>query len=202
MTRAAKGGERQHGNAGREVEAARGLRGAERDLNQIFGGGIDVHAGIGEQIQLARACDHQVAARDPFEALARANDLQGRPDGVGEMLAHAGDQSIGLAHVYHHGAEDVWIFHERARFAESDAAALTDAEQLLDKWFAQRRGRGIDDLSVFEVQTEFVSPILNGGRVAEQDRVGNQHVPSIARELLQLPKGPLMMLVAFIVSRI
>src|SRR5450631_3692904 len=62
MIDATETGERQHRDPGDEVEAARHVGCTERDLDQIFGGGLDVDAGIGEEEDFAFTRDDTVAA--------------------------------------------------------------------------------------------------------------------------------------------
>ncbi len=117
MIDAAEAGERKHRNARDDVEAARHVRRAERDLDEVLGRRFDVDAGIGEEEDFAFARDDGVAAGDAVQAFTHADDLQRRADGVGEMLGHAGDERVGVAHVDHHRAEDVAVVDQCLGFA-------------------------------------------------------------------------------------
>jgi hypothetical protein len=75
---------------------------AQRDLNKVFCRRLDVHAGIGEEEDFAFASDDGVAAGNSMQAFAHANNLQRRANGVGEMLGHAGNQRVRVAHVDHY----------------------------------------------------------------------------------------------------
>ena len=124
MINSAEAGERQHRNAGNEIEASRHVSGAKRNLDQVFGGRLDVHAGIGEKEYFSFTGDDAVAAGDAMQALTHANNLQRGPDRIGKMLGHAGDERVGIAHAHHHGAKNVAVIDQRFGFLERDAAAL------------------------------------------------------------------------------
>ena len=57
MLRAAEAGEGQHRHARLDVEPARFLGCAERDLCQVLGGGFDVDGGIVQKIDVALVGD-------------------------------------------------------------------------------------------------------------------------------------------------
>ena len=82
MIDAAEAGERKHGHAGNQVESPRHMCRAQRDFDQIFRGGLDVDAGIGQEEDLPFARDDGVAAGDAVQPLAHANNLQRRADRV------------------------------------------------------------------------------------------------------------------------
>ena len=129
MIHAAEAGERQHGHPRRQVEAARHVRRAERDLDQVFCRGFDVDAGIGQEEDFSFARDHGVAAGNAVQAFAHAHDLQRRADRVGEMLRHAGNQRVGVAHVHHHRSEDIAVVDQRLGLLQGDTPPLPQAEQ-------------------------------------------------------------------------
>ena len=50
---------------------------------------------------------------------------------------------------------------------------MAQAEQFLDVWFTKRRYRWIDDLRLFQIQSQTSDFGMNGGGVAEQDGSGD-----------------------------
>ena len=80
MVDAAKAGEGQHGNSRGSGRSGAPLGSAECDFNQVFGSGIDVHAGVGQEEEFSIARDHGVAPGDAVLTFAHANDLQWRAE--------------------------------------------------------------------------------------------------------------------------
>ena len=170
----------KHGDTRCHVEAASHVGRAQGDLDQVFRRGLDVDAGVGQEVDLALARDHGVAAGNPVQALAHADDLQGGTNRVGKMLRDTGDERVGIAHVDHHRAEDIAIVDQSAGFQQGHAPTLAQAKQFLDVGFAMVRGSGIDDLHAFQIHTQLLRAALNLGRLPEKNGIANlffdQHV--------------------------
>ena len=63
---------------GIDVEAAGLGSGAESNLAELFGGGLDVHAGVREEVHLVLGGDERVESGNTVQSFAHANDLQAR----------------------------------------------------------------------------------------------------------------------------
>ncbi len=115
------------------------MRGAQSDLYQVLGCRINIHAGVGQEIQVAFPRDHGVAAGNLVQPFAHANNLQRRADCIGKMLSHARHQSIRITQVQHHGTEYIAVVNQGAGFIYRNAAPLSQSQQFLNVTIAVRR---------------------------------------------------------------
>src|SRR5690349_6534046 len=108
-----------------------------------------------------------------MQSFAYPDDLQGWPDGIREVLRYPGDESIGVTHVNHHGAENVAVVDQSFGFLQGYAAALAKPEEFEHVRLAMLRGEGINDLHAFETHTEFAGASLDIGDISQQNRIAN-----------------------------
>ena len=139
---------REHRHPRHLIEVARDVGGAGGDLGHLLGAGVDVDGAVGEQLEVVLE-DAQV---DAAGALAgpRADDLQGRADGLGVAPRQAGDHAVGLAGLHHQGGEDVARAHLLARLAHRHPAPLAQLVVGLDVLGEARIARRVDDLDAGE----------------------------------------------------
>ena len=152
----ALGGEAQHGHAGLDArQGARGIGGAQGDVGQGLGVGIDVHGAVGEDhdavvaVLLVRAL-HQEAGGHGLDAGLGLDDLQRGAQHVAGGVDRAGDQAVGLTGLDHHDAVVHGILHGCGGLFLGHALGLAQLVQGGGVLGALLAGGGVDDLDALE----------------------------------------------------
>ena len=145
----------------RATSAARIAVSAER-----LRAGLDVHRRVGEEVNIFVGGDH-VEPRDALDAGARADDLQRGANRIGIVLVDAGDKSVRVAQVDHHGAEIIEIEHPIVRFGARNAGALAQAEEFIDVLRHAREACGVNDLALDSAESQLLEFFLNHCRAAQ-----------------------------------
>ena len=160
----------EHGDARHDVVALHGVGNGDGDLSQVLGRWLDVHGGVGEEVDLALGRDDHVHAGDALHILFFGNQFERGPDRVGVVLGNAGDQRVGVAGMHHHRGEARAGAHVARRFGHRDALAAAHAQILLQIGVPVFAANGIDDLDLsVEVQVQFGGAAANRLLVAKQD---------------------------------
>ena len=106
------------------------------DLGEFVRGRVDVEAAVGEDqravgAKLRGVGAHHEEGRDQLGARGGLEDLQRRAQSVGGGVAGAGDQTVGIAHLDHHGAKVGGIHHLGASLLDGDALLSAELGKLL-----------------------------------------------------------------------
>ncbi len=111
-------GEGEHGH----LRVLAGHKGAPRlgrgdsNLGELVGSGVDIQAAVGKQERALCAVlgglgAHDKEGRNKLSARCGLKDLKSRTQGVCGGVAGARDQTVGVAHLNHHGAKVGGIVH-------------------------------------------------------------------------------------------
>ena len=108
-----------------------------------------------------------------MDALAHADHLQRRTDGVRVVLRDAGNEAIRVTQANHHGAVVVSVEHEVAGLAARHAPALAQAEEFFHVVLQAGRAGRLDDLRGQFAEVQFSQLLFDHRLPAEQDRLGD-----------------------------